>query len=313
VGLASAVAAGCGPDLARLETEQQALEQEVAVLRRRVEEMRTQVKAMGAAPSGPGADVPATGSDDLAGRLTFTATRTGPGPAMPALGAPERRESTACGWRFPVPWLEALSDVSLESSGSGRASPVRLLHDGAPLDPHAGPIAYERTCRGAFRHLPKYLFFSPSEVEQTGGAWTLALAPEVPAPTGDRTPAYWVYPDTTLVFAFAAGWDEAWGPMGVRLDARVLHVGTPASPSPRGDVAATAAVLGFERSTAEPRLGFDHTPPAPTGPWTLTIASPNDGPYVLVDALVVGNPEHSLVVVHPFGAGGGDGAGPGNP
>ncbi|MEQ1567051.1 MAG: hypothetical protein ABMA64_15540 [Myxococcota bacterium] len=292
------IASGCGPDLARLETEQQALEQEVAVLRKKVEEMRVQVKAMGVAPSGPTTDATAEiGGDDLAQTLRFTAERVGDPPALPPLSPPERRDATDCGFRIGLPWLEAISDQALEQTGSGRASPIVLFHAGRALTGHAGPNAYEKTCKFSFRHQPKYLFLSPEDsVENVQGTWTAALAPEVPLPRADDRPMYWTYPGTTLTLSFASGWDEAWGPMTVRLDARVLHVGTPEAPAPRNDVPATVRVLGFEQSETQPRLGFEHTPEPPTGPWTLEITSPSAGPYVLLETLVIGNADHSLVV-----------------
>jgi len=82
----------------------------VAVLRKKVEEMRGQVKAMGLAPSGPTSDGEAPiGGNDLAGQLSFTAARQGRPPALPSPGEPERRGNTDCGYRFSVPWLEAIS------------------------------------------------------------------------------------------------------------------------------------------------------------------------------------------------------------
>jgi hypothetical protein len=133
-------------------------------------------------------------------------------------------------------------------------------------------------------------------VDAVQGTWTMALAPEVPLPRSDDRPMYWVYPGTTLTFSFDRGWDESWGPLTVRLDARVLHTGTPDAPTPRKDVPATASVLGFEQSSADPRLGFENTPEPPDGPWTIEVSSPSNGPFVLVETLVVGNTEHSLIV-----------------
>jgi hypothetical protein len=290
---------GCGPDLAQLETEQQALEQEVVVLRRTVEEMRTQMQAMGLMPSGPAAaSSEVGGGEDLSNAIRVTAERQGEIPTFPVFPEAERRDSTPCGYRFYVPWLESISDQVLEQTGSGRASPILLLHDGKALTPHAGPLAYEKSCKFSFRHQPRYLFFSPANaVENIGGEWTMKLATDVPLARGDDRAMYWVYPGTTLSFTFSRGWDsDAWGEMKVSLDARLLYVGTPEAPTPRPSSPATASFLGAEESSDDPRLGFEHVPEAPDGPWTLDITSPSDGPYVLVETLVIGNDQHSLVV-----------------
>jgi hypothetical protein len=293
-------------DLAALEAEQQSLEREVEVLRRNVEEMRALMQEMDALPKGPTAGEVAADGDgnDLARAVPLSVERTGTPPRFPPAGAPERRENTACGYRFAVPWLEALSDQALEMGGVGRGSPLVLLQDGRPLTPHAGPLAFERNCRGAFRHQPRFVFFSPADtVENVGGTWTLQLSEEVPVRLGSEGEAYWVYPGTELQFAFDAGWRaEDWGPMRVAFDARLLYVGTPEAPDALGSGEARIAFLDLDQSGKDARLTLTHTPPNPDGPWTLTVSSPADGPYVLIDALTLGNDEHSLVVAAPAGA-----------
>src|SRR4051812_8460688 len=117
----------CGPDLAELETKERALERQVEVLDRNVADMRSRLQEMGVAPSGPAAGAGAEGGrNDLADRVRVKVPRQGQPPAMPALGAPERRPSTECGFRLATPWLEPLSDQTLEQSGSGKASPLTL-------------------------------------------------------------------------------------------------------------------------------------------------------------------------------------------
>ncbi|MEQ1501160.1 MAG: hypothetical protein ABMB14_02970 [Myxococcota bacterium] len=294
---------GCGPDLARLETEQASLEQQVSVLAKDVEEMRTQMQLMGMLPGGPAAAAQTTGGDDLASQIDVRAERQGAIPELGALAEPERRESTDCGYRFYVPWLESISDQQLEQTGSGRASPVLLRQNGKELASHAAPAAYEKGCRFSFRHQPKYLFFSPLDtVDNIAGDWTIALSPEVPLARGDDREMYWVYPGTTLTFTFSSGWDaEKWGEMKVDLDARLLYTGTAAEPAPRPGASATVSFLGVEESGEDNRLGFSRTPEPPDGAWTLDITSPSDGPFVLVETLTIGNDDHSVVVTAPTG------------
>jgi hypothetical protein len=294
-------------DLAALEDEQQSLEKEVEVLRRNVEEMRALMQAMDALPDGPSADERADDdpANDLARAIPLTVERTGDPPQLPPTGPPERRDNTACGYRFAVPWLEALSDQALEMAGAGRASPLVLTQDGKPLSPHAGPLAFERNCRGAFRHQPRFVFFSAADaVDNVGGSWALQLSEEVPLPLGNDGEAHWVYPGTELRFAFDAGWRaEAWGPMRVTVDARLLYVGSPEAPDALGSGEARIAFLDLDRSGSDPRLTLTHTPPNPDQPWVLTVSSPADGPYVLIDTLTLGNDEHSLIVAASPGAG----------
>jgi hypothetical protein len=302
--LVLALGAGCGSDLAKLETEQQALEEEVVVLRRTIDEMRSQMQVMGLMPSGPAAaPTEVGGGQDLATTIPVTAKRTGKVPTFPPLEPPERRDTTECGYRFFVPWLEPISDQLLEQSGSGRASPLLLLHDGKTLAPHAAPLAYEKACKFSFRHQPRYLFFSPaSSVDNIAGEWTLRLAADVPLARGDDREMYWVYPGTRLDFEFGSGWDtETLGEMKVTLDARLLYVGTHESPTPRPGAPATASFLGIESSSNDPKLGFEQVPPPPDAPWTLSLVSPADGPYILVETLVVGNDQNSLVVTAATG------------
>jgi hypothetical protein len=305
---AALVAVACGPDLAAVETEQQSLEKEVEVLRSTVDTMRTEMQAMGLLPSGPAGSMgPAVAGTDLSQDLTWSAKRTGPVPEPKAvLGVPERRDATECGYRFHLPWLEALSDASLESTGSGRASPLLLKQDGKALEPHANAPAYDKACRFAFRHMPKFLFFSPDgSVGAVSGTWTVALDTEVPiARGGDARPTYWVYPGTTLTFTFDSGWQSEWGPMSVQVDTRLLYVGTPDNAAPAVGGAATVSALDSEESGTEPRLGLEVVPePPPEAAWTVEITSPPDGPYVLVELLRVGNDNNALVVTAPGAAG----------
>src|SRR5262245_60079955 len=247
--------AGCGPDLAAVETEQEALDKEVEVLQRNVDGMRLQMEAMGLVPAGPvGATGPAMAGTDLSSEMAWTVKRSGPIPKLGgALPAPERRDTTECGYRIHVPWLEALSDPALEQTGSGRASPLILLRNGKPLEPHANAPAYEKACRFAFRHMPKFLFLSPDgDVNAVSGTWTIELAKDVPiARGGDARPMYWTYPGQTLTFTFAEGWNPDWGPMSVQVDARVLYAGTPEQPAAEPGAPATISVMDQEESGSD--------------------------------------------------------------
>lgn len=298
--------AGCYPDLARLETEEAALTKEVEVLRRNVDEMRVQMEEMGLRPAGPDArtqDLAGAGSD-LDELLGVTVSRTGDAPTFPPLGDPERRESTECGWRFPVPWLEGLSDQRLDETGAGKSSPLILFQDGKPLEPHANPQGAEKSCRFAFSHRPRYLLFTPANTpDAVSGRWTLGLSPDFPLQTGERS-AHWVYPGTTLTASFSSGWDgEKWGPPSVRLDARNVYTGTPDRPAATTGAPSVVSFLGKEFASKELQIGVDELVEPPDGAWTIEITSPSDGPYVFVKMLVVASTSHRRVVVAAKGAG----------
>ncbi len=294
------LAAGCGPDLARLETEEEALTREVTTLRADVAEMRTRMEAMGLLPSGPlpGSAAMASGESDLDELLEVRVTREGTPPEFPSLGTPERRQNTDCGYRYGVEWLQELSDQKLDNSGSGKASPLVLLHDGKPLASHATPAASEKSCGFAMRHMPMYVFFAPEgSADNIAGNWSLGLSEELPMKRGgDKREVYWVYPGTTLTFSFDKAWAEEWGIPTVTLDARAIYVGTPETPAAQPGSPATVEFEGHEATSTEGKLGVQEVIEPPQGPWTLEIASPSDGPYVLIHTLVVGNEQHARVL-----------------
>lgn len=295
----------CQPDLARLETEEASLSREVEVLRRNVDEMRVQMEEMGLRPAGPEAatqDLAGAGAD-LDANLGVTVTRTGTAPTFTPLGTPERRDNTDCGWKFSVPWLEGLSDQRLDETGAGKSSPIVLFQDGHALEPHAPPAGAEKSCRFAFSHRPKFLFFTPANaVDEVAGPWTMELSPAFPMGTADGD-AYWVYPGTTLVATFSAGWDlQQWGPPSVRVDGRNVYVGTADRPTSTTGAPSVVSFLGKEFTSRDLQIGVDELVEPPDGPWTVEISSPSDGPYVFVKSLAVASPTHKRVVVAAAGS-----------
>lgn len=286
-----------GPDLAQLEVEQRALEREVEVLRNNVATMRARMQAENLLPRGPAGTATTGPKGGLAGSLSFSVTRQGQLPELPELGEPERRSETDCGWRFSAPWLEPVSDLALEKSGSGKASPILLHQDGARLSPHAMPPRFERSCSGAFRVQPKYIFFSPWSPDAVDGPWALSVDEAIPVPrAGDGRGMYWIYPGTSLTFAFEGAWDPAWGDFGLVFDARLLPVGTAEQPRLRPAGMASVTALGQTREGNDNRLGLELDTPPGEAAWELVVATPEDGPWVLIETLFIGNDDRSLVV-----------------
>ncbi len=144
---------------------------------------------------------------------------------------------------------------------------------------------------------PKYIFFSPQSDGAVSGAWEVSLDPRLLLPRGgDDRGVYWVYPGTSLTFTFERGWDPEWGDFDVKFDARLVPVGTPERPNDLPPGLAAVALLGEEASASQNRLGLEVAPPAPDGAWTIDVSSPTDGPYMLIEALTIGNAERALVI-----------------
>ncbi|MEM6927043.1 MAG: hypothetical protein AAF602_08955 [Myxococcota bacterium] len=279
---------GCGPDLAEVETRQQALRREVDVLSADIAKMRGKMQEMGIMPTGP---VRQSTGPSQAIDLGLTVSQRGEPPELPDLGPVERRDGTACGYRMRAVPVAEISDKRLGETGSGWASPLTVTYEGRSLEPHAGPARVENACAGAFRHMPRFVFVSPFATGDVDGDWAVGLVREQPIPRGgdDTRAVYWVYPGTSVTFAFSRPWNPDDGPFGVHLDGRLLRVGQAPSANARVEALGTV-VEGTGERIAAPDVA------APDGPWSVTVSSPAEGPYVLLDALWVGNEEVGQVV-----------------
>lgn len=242
-------------------------------------------------------------------RAAFTPpviTRDGAGPALTA-GPPKRGPNT-CDWTIAVPALERINDLALNRAQLGMVSPIVLLEDGQPLRPHATPPEFNDACTGAFQHQGRVVKFSPTGANAEAAsthAYTLGLSPDLPLRDATRHEAYWVYPGTTLRFSFPEGYATAAegaapaGPASFGVSVTALSL---------GGTGATVRITSQEGEIGAPLTGAgEHTaavltPPAPTGPWTLTVTSPPDGPWVLLQRLVFGTKEDAR---HVIGAEGG--------
>lgn len=285
--------AACHPDLAEIETRQQALRREVDVLAEDVATMRGKMQEMGIVPKGPVATLrgPSRSID-----LGVTVAHTGRPPPLRGLGPVQRREGTPCGYRLRAVPIAEISDKHLLETGSGAASPLAITYDGRALAPHAGPGRFEQGCGGAFRHQSRFVFLSPFSAHDTDGDWSVGLVEDQPVRRGDDgLGVYWVYPGTSTTFSFARPWSTEDGEFAVHLDARLLRVGR----APRGQ--AHVEVLGERALGTGDRLAAPAVGP-PGGPWAVTVASPEDGPFVLVESLWVGNDEVGHVVSPVSGA-----------
>jgi hypothetical protein len=294
----------CGSDeLTRLETKQRALEREVAVLRQTVGDLRGALQARGVVKAGPaGPRMPAAGALApevlLVDELPHTLERRGEPPGLLA-PTPERRTDTPCGWRLELPELVPLADFTLGGEGLGRSSPLRLAIGTVPLTPHAAPQQHEKGCHGAFRHQGRYLFYSPPGTDEGADGLQLSWAEGIAVPDEEGRPRIWVYPGTELVVRFGDTWnDDAWGPGHVVYDVRLRATG-PMGPSHQPSL--TLPDGSVHRGTTTTWRGSEAFEPPP-GPLELRLASPEGGPFLLVESLAIGNDTHAAVVTskrHP--------------
>jgi len=298
--LALLLLTGCGAsELTRLETEQRALEAEVSTLRETVEDLRGEMQRKGVIRSGPDGPRPkaagaASPDNDLASDFPLKVTRSDVDLVVPFVSDPEGRDETMCGWRVGLHQLESISDFALAGDSLGRASPLVASIKGDDLVAHTPPSRYADACTGAFRHQSKYLFYSPPEGGE-GAAVEVRLSAELPLPDEASRPRYWVYPGTTLTIEASGTWKEAWGEPNLVFDLRLRDVGLASKPNASSAGAVTIGLPGAELSGRKPTwLGSERL--TGTGPWTITITSPADGPFVLVDALAVGNGSYAAVV-----------------
>ncbi len=293
--------------LAELEARQSELQASVSTTTASIADMRQQLEAMGVIapeggkPKGKAGGTSSTGKakggkighplpkDDVTATLAFQVQRAGKPPVFPPLPPPERSE-TACGWKYTVKELQPISDFQLNSNGLGKPGPLRLLSNGTPLAPHAAPADYEGRCGGAFRHAGYLILFSPADDPDATPTqtWSIDLDDRVPMPRGDDgRPMYWVYPGTQLTITTQGAWDPAWGEAELDLVPRVLGTGN-------WTVTVGGAPLDIPAEKDAPHL--HQAIPQDGGPFTLTLASPADGPYLVLETLTLGNAEHAAVL-----------------
>ncbi len=303
---------GCGNiEVAKLEGRQEELSNKFDNLQLTVREMRKEMVDVGLiAPSAEGEDpfkvakskaaksgkAPGLGQDnqvpknELGGEWSHKVRRVGTASPLPSLGTPERDEELGCAWKFTVPTLKVISNVALAKHDDvGKASPIELLLGGQPLQGHALNPHLE-SCVGRFRHAGNLIQFSTSGAvdDALSGDYALRLSESMPLPRGgDGRPMYWVYPGTTLEVDLGA-WKDPWGDISVDLALLAAGDGT-------GPVRATVGGETVElEGTGE--LGHSVQPDVQRAPWQISIASPVDGPFVVLTVLTIGNPENALVV-----------------
>lgn len=244
------------------------------------------IRAMDALGTGPiaAAEVPVVHTPP-------TVRRVGTPPTLPAV-TPVRGPGT-CGWVTKLDTLSAISDTALTKAGLGAVSPVRLLEDDKPLTAHATRDAFDATCGGAFSHQERVLKFAPTGTSPdavTTRSYRLDLDPALPLTPSPGAEAWWVYPGTTVELQVPEAWGDD-GPFGVQVAATAPIPGEGATVEIVGQAPVPLVSTGVA-------LHAELTAPAPTGPWTVRITSPADGPWLLLRSVTAGDPEDPTPLIN---------------
>ncbi len=219
-------------------------------------------------------------------RVPLVATREGAPPTFPPLTP--KPLPAACAWQSRVRGFEPLSDGRLTAAGFGAVSPLRVLQDTRPLQPHAAVGGAGCTASSYF--VDAQMRFSPTETAAIGGAsFTLDLNPDVPlhGPHGEE--AWWVAPGTTLKLIV---------PAGVLTGARRVRV--QAAMPLAGEASATVWLDGGRPTTLAPvgaAVEAIVAGPATAASWTLSVASPADGPWLLLQRVVTGTHRNPIFLI----------------
>ncbi len=175
----------------------------------------------------------------------------------------------------------ALSDTALASAGVG-ASPLVVFEDGQPLEHLNWPGKLAGACHGAYVPQSARVFVSPgpqAEPPLEQRRYELGLAPEMPVRMGN-TEGWFAYPGTALSLDFA-GWPSP------AAEYELLVGLEPIEGSGEG-VTVTVDGLALPLEPAGERwLQGSLRLPTPKGPWSVSIASPEGGPWLLVRWLAV--------------------------
>ena len=166
-----------------------------------------------------------------------------------------------------------------------------MLQDGEPMKAHATPAEFNDACSRSYRHAGYVFLFSPDERPENAEKrkYAIQLDPSVPMERGeDKRPMYWIYPGTTLEFAFERGWDPSWGDVTVDLAAKIAGEHLSPAVVSWGETTVSTDETGVLQISQETTL--------PEEPFSLSIASPEDGPYVLLNTLTLGNAANAVVV-----------------
>jgi hypothetical protein len=213
-------------------------------------------------------------------------TRSG---TPPALDVRETVKEGGCQVVLRAAGVPPLGDVLTEAAGFPKASPLEVLGEGVLLRGHAPWSELQGGCVGAFVHGRGPVFVSP---RRAGESLSLRWVEDVPIRTPAGESVYWVLPGTALDFEFPEAVDTA-GPT-VRFGVLAASFGGSAPAVLRTPGGADVPLAG-ESEAVRGAVSV----PAPRGAWRVSVASPADGPWLLVKAARLDLDEASYDLVTP--------------
>lgn len=233
-------------------------------------------------PSPGGGSATAQVSADVEALPAPPLARSGEPPDLPQ--ATPQRSDTPCGYSVSIDNLFSLSSRYLRETGLGNTSPLTLLEDGSPLDAFASRKDFEERCAGAFTVARNVIWFSPSgsgPEEAQLRKYTIALSDALPMQTPDG-PVWWIYTGQTLDARFEDGVGQAGRLVTVSATLRTPQK----EPKERPQLRVAGQTVDFSQEEG-PSWHASLSLPIPDGPWTVTVASPGEGPYLLLDSLIL--------------------------
>ncbi len=215
-------------------------------------------------------------------KRVLTGTRAGTPPQLATLSP--YRTSRGCGYIAPFTGLPELADHALAAAGLGQVSPLVVLEDATELQTHALGNVVD-TCVGASGFVGGRFKFSPTGPGPESAErhqYRAALTAAAPARGGEFQEVWWVYPGTELTVTVPDPAGAGAGKREVRVEVAAPVRGV-AAPTVRLGEGAAVALDPFGSGYAGNVVG-----PAGEDAWTFTVASPSDGPYVLLQRVVTG-------------------------
>ena len=180
-----------------------------------------------------------------------------------------------------VEWT-ALGDSALSAARIGNVSPLVVLEDGVPMEHLSWPGKLEGPCHGAYVPQAGLLYLSPgahADPPREQRSYHLTVTDQLPVRFG-KSEGWFVYPGTQLVLDFT-GWPGPQGDLEVVVGLEPL-IGAAAGAS------VTAAGLPVDLEPQGARLlRGTVVAPTPLGPWSISVASAADGPWLAVRWLAV--------------------------
>lgn len=214
--------------------------------------------------------------------------RTGTAPTFTP-GPPKRGKDSPCAWSSPFPMIERVGVHLLPALGLAGANPMVLRIHGRDLG--AGTRPGEEGCDGSWAlqgrgALKQTLLFSPWEEPVEGQAPAgveVGFSDQVPLLSNKNRRVWWVYPGTTLRVQVQGRWTPEMGPFLAESVALAMTREPGRATLRVGD----GPAVTFEGPSLWVKARLQAAPP-PGESWTLEIASPADGPFLLVRTVTLG-------------------------